>query len=77
MKRTYYLFNPGEMSRKDNTLKFTPITEAEDGSENYGQPRYIPIEGVSDFFVFGSLKANSSLFNFLGKNDVAVHFFDY
>lgn len=77
MKRTYYLFNPGEMSRKDNTLKFTPITEAEDGSESYGQPRYIPIEGVSDFFVFGSLKANSSLFNFLGKNDVAVHFFDY
>jgi len=77
MKRTYYLFNPGEMSRKDNTLQFTPITEAEDGSESYGQPRYIPIEGVSDFFVFGSLKANSSLFNFLGKNDVAVHFFDY
>lgn len=77
MKRTYYLFNPGEMSRKDNTLKFTPITEAEDGSESYGQPRYIPIEGVSDFFVFGSLKANSSLFNFLGKNDVAVHFFDH
>ncbi|MEA5006958.1 MAG: type I-B CRISPR-associated endonuclease Cas1b [Rikenellaceae bacterium] len=77
MKKTYYLFNPGEMSRKDNTLKFTPITEVEDSSESYGQPRYIPIEGVSDFFVFGSLKANSSLFNFLGKNDVAVHFFDH
>jgi len=77
MKRTYYLFNPGEMVRKDNTLKFTPIIENEDGSENYGQPRYIPIENVSDFFVFGSLKASSSLFNFLGKSDVAVHFFDY
>jgi len=77
MKRTYYLFNPGEMVRKDNTLKFTPIVENEDGSEDYGQPRYIPIENVSDFFVFGSLKASSSLFNFLGKSDVAVHFFDY
>lgn len=77
MKKTYYLFNPGELSRKDNTLKFTPVTEDEMGIESYGQPRYIPVEGVSDFFVFGSLKASSSLFNFLGKNDIAVHFFDY
>lgn len=77
MKKTYYLFNPGELSRKDNTLKFTPIQEDESGIETYGQPRYIPVEGVGDFFVFGSLKASSSLFNFLGKNDIAVHFFDY
>jgi len=27
--------------------------------------------------VFGSLDANSSLYNFLGKNDISVHFFDY
>ena len=30
MKKTYYLFNPGQLERKDNTLKFTPV--AEDGS---------------------------------------------
>lgn len=77
MKKTYYLFNPGELSRKDNTLKFIPINEDESGNESFGQPRYIPVEGVGDFFVFGSLKASSSLFNFLGKNDIAVHFFDY
>ena len=77
MKKTYYLFNPGELSRKDNTLKFTPIAEAEDGKETLGQPRYLPVETVSDIFVFGSLKANSALYNFLGKNDIAVHFFDY
>lgn len=77
MRKTFYLFNPGELSRKDNTLKFIPILEDESGKEMHGQPRYIPVEGVSDFFVFGSLIANSSLFNFLGKNDIAVHFFDY
>lgn len=77
MKRTYYLFNPGKLSRKDNTLKFLPVTEDENGLEHDGQPRYIPIEGVSEFFVFGSLVANSALFNFLGQNDIAVHFFDY
>ena len=25
MKKSYYLFNPGRMSRKDNTLKFIPV----------------------------------------------------
>jgi len=73
MKKTYYLFNPGRMSRKDNTLKFTPIDEQ--GVE--GQPKYIPVEGVSDLFCFGSLDANSALYNFLGKQGIAVHFFDY
>lgn len=73
MKKTYYLFNPGRMSRKDNTLKFTPVDE--DGNE--GQPKYIPVEGVSDLYCFGALDANSALYNFLGKEQIAVHFFDY
>jgi CRISPR-associated endonuclease Cas1 len=78
MKKTYYLFNPGTLERKDNTLKFVPIEEAPDGtSARPGQPRYIPVEAVSDFYVFGSLNAGSSLYNFLGQNDIAVHFFDY
>jgi CRISPR-associated protein Cas1 len=73
MKKTFYLFNPGRLSRKDNTLKFTPVDE--DGRE--GQPKYIPVEGVSDLYCFGSLDANSALYNFLGKAGISVHFFDY
>lgn len=73
MKKSYYLFNPGRLSRRDNTLKFTPVDE--DGNE--GQPKFIPVEAVSDLYVFGSLDANSALFNFLGKESVNVHFFDY
>lgn len=73
MKKTYYLFNPGRLSRKDNTLKFVPIDE----SSVEGVPKYIPVEGVSDLFCFGSLDANSTLYNFLGKAGIAVHFFDY
>lgn len=73
MKKSYYLFNPGRLSRKDNTLKFTPVDE--DGNE--GQPKYIPVEGVSNLFVFGSLDANSALYNFMGKQHISVHFFDY
>lgn len=77
MKRTYYLFNPGRLSRKDNTLKFVPVEEDGNGLEKEGQPRYIPVETVDQFYVFGSLDANSALYNFLGKNDIALHFFDY
>lgn len=61
------------MSRKDNTLKFTPVDE--EGKE--GQPKYIPIESVDNLYAFGSLDANSALYNFLGKEQVSVHFFDY
>jgi CRISPR-associated protein Cas1 len=73
MKKSYYLFNPGRMSRKDNTLKFTPVDE--DGKE--GIPKYIPVEGVDNLYTFGALDANSALYNFLGKEQISVHFFDY
>lgn len=77
MKRNFYLFNPGALTRKDNTLKFTPQVEGEDGIMREGPSRYLPVETVADFYVFGSLNAPSSLYNFLGQNDIAVHFFDY
>jgi CRISPR-associated protein Cas1 len=73
MKKAYYIFNPGRLSRKDNTLKFVPI----DDEGNERPPKYIPIESVSDLYVFGSLDANSAMYNFLGKEQVNVHFFDY
>ena len=61
------------MSRKDNTLKFIPVDE--EGGE--GTPKYIPVEGVDNLYAFGSLDANSALYNFLGKEQISVHFFDY
>ncbi|RTQ53394.1 type I-B CRISPR-associated endonuclease Cas1 [Hymenobacter gummosus] len=73
MRKTYYLFNPGRLSRKDNTLQYTAYDEQ--GLPE--QVKYLPIEDVADLYVFGSLDANSALYNFLGKNGVSVHFFDY
>lgn len=77
MKKTYYLFNPGSLERRDNTLKFTPISDSEAEHPVQGTPRYLPVEDINEFYVFGSLTANSALFNFLGQKDIAVHFFDY
>lgn len=73
MKKTYYLFNPGRMSRRDNTLKFTAVDDM--GKER--KPRYLPVEGIEALYIFGSIDANSALFNFLGKQRIPVHFFDY
>lgn len=73
MKKTYYLFNPGRLQRRDNTLKFTPYDE--EGNEQ--DPRYLPVENVGDLYCFGNLDANSALYNFLGQQQIPIHFFDY
>ena len=73
MKKSYYLFNPGRLSRKDHTLKFTPV----DAEGRALKPRYLPIEGVKNLYVFGSLDANSAMYNLLGRSHIPVHFFDH
>lgn len=73
MKKTYYLFNPGRLQRRDNTLKFTPYDE--EGNEQ--KPRYLPVENVDELYCLGNLDANSALYNFLGQQQIPIHFFDY
>lgn len=73
MKKTYYLFNPGRLQRRDNTLKFTPYDE--EGNEQ--KPRFLPVENVGELYCFGNLDANSALYNFLGQQQIPIHFFDY
>src|SRR5690625_3263963 len=73
MKKSYYLFNPGRVSRKDNTLRFVPVDEH--GKE--GPAKYLPVAGIKNLYCFGSLDANSAMYNFLGKNKIPIHFFDY
>lgn len=57
------------MSCKDNTLKFTPVDE----KVIEGPPKYIPVEGISDFYCFGSLGANHKLYNCFWKGRIAAH----
>ncbi len=61
------------MQRRDNTLKFTLYDE--EGKEE--KPRYLPVENVGELYCFGNLDANSALYNFLGQQQIPIHFFDY
>lgn len=66
-KQPLYLTRPGELKRKNNTLRF----ETEDGH------RYIPIESVESIFVLNGLTLNTGLLEFLSYKHVPVHFYNY
>ncbi len=74
MKKAYYLFNPGRMSRKDQTLCFDPVVTEQNPAP---KKRYLPVTGVTALYIFGSVDANSAMYNFLGQQHIPVHFFDY
>lgn len=67
LSRTYYLFSPGRIRRKDNTLAL----------ETTNDKRMIPIEDVDHIYCFSELDLNSKFLDFLGQKQVCIHFFDY
>jgi len=67
MARTLYLFSSGRLERKDNTLHWV---------SDKGE-KYVPITAISDIKVFGEIELNKRLLEFLDKNDIPVHFFNY
>ena len=67
MGSTKYIGSMGELSRKDNSLCFR-----KDG-KNY----YIPIENIKELYCLNEVSLNSKLLDFLAKNNVVVHFFNY
>ncbi|MBA1336549.1 MAG: CRISPR-associated protein Cas1 [Firmicutes bacterium] len=67
MKKTIYVFNDGEFKRKDNTLCF----ESEAGR------KFIPVEDVSDIFVFGETSLNKKFLELIAQKEIILHFFNY
>ena len=68
MKRSFYIYNNGQIKRKDNSIEFV---------DEYGERRYIPIETVGEIYVMSEMDFNTNLINFLSKYGVVVHFFNY
>ena len=67
MGSTRYIMSYGELSRKDNSLCFRK------DEKNI----YIPIENTKEIYCMNEVSINSKLLDFLSKNNVIVHFFNY
>lgn len=67
MKKVIYIFNDGEIKRKDNTIFF----------ETDDKKSYIPIEDVSDFFIFGEVTLNKRFLSYISQKEITIHFFNY
>ncbi|MCT4545115.1 MAG: type I-B CRISPR-associated endonuclease Cas1b [Vallitalea sp.] len=68
MKRSFYIYNNGELHRKDNTLQYT-------NSEN--KTRDIPIEQVEDLYIMSEMTFNTKFIDFVSKYQIPIHFFNY
>lgn len=67
MGNTRYLTSMGDLSRKDNSLCFRVN----------GKNTYIPIEGIRELYCLSEISMNSKLLDFLSKNNIIIHFFNY
>lgn len=68
MQESFYIYNNGVLSRKDNTMRFT--TEE-------GIKKDLPIERVADIYVMSEMSLNTSLINLASQYGVNMHFFNY
>ncbi len=68
MKENYYIYNCGELKRKDNTIQFIP---------SEGEKINLPVERINDLYLFGEVTINTKLINFLSQKQIIVHFYNY
>jgi len=68
MKQSFYIYNNGDLKRKDNTLQFTTYE---------GEKRDIPIERISDIYVMSEMTFNTVFLNYISQYGIPIHFFNY
>ena len=68
MKKSLYIYNCGDLKRKDNTLRFTTYDD---------EKRDVPIERISDIYVMSELSFNTKFINFISQYGIPMHFFNY
>ncbi len=68
MGQSFYVYNNGDLRRKDNTLQFTSFE---------GEKRDIPIERIDDIYVMSEMTFNTSFINYISQYGIPIHFFNY
>lgn len=67
MGSTKYITSIGELTRKDNSLCF----------RKNGKNVYIPVGGTSEIYCMNEVSINTKLLDFISKNNIIIHFFNY
>ncbi|MEM3040361.1 MAG: CRISPR-associated endonuclease Cas1, partial [Candidatus Methanomethylicaceae archaeon] len=68
MKKTIYIFSPGEIKRKGNTLCLI---------RKDGEKKYVPVSEISSLMIFSEMTFNKRLLEFLSSNEITLHVFNY
>lgn len=68
LKKTIYIFSPGEIMRKGNTLCLL---------RNDGAKKFLPVSEVSSLMIFGEVSFNKRLLEFLSSHEITLHLFNY
>ena len=68
MGQSFYIYNSGDLKRKDNTLRFTSYD---------GEKRDIPIERISDIYVMSEMSFNTTFLSYISQYGIPIHFFNY
>lgn len=65
MKQSFYVYNNGDLKRKDNTLQFT---------NHDGEKKDIPVERISDIYVMSEMSFNTAFINYISQYGIPMHF---
>lgn len=68
MKKSYYIYNGGQLKRNDNTIQYI---------NGDGQKQNLPVETIADLYIMSEMSINTALLNILSKYGITVHFFNY
>lgn len=66
MTKPIYVFSSGRLARHQNTI----VLETEEGK------RFLPVEQVSELYVFGEVDLNKRFLEFIAREGVLLHFFN-
>jgi len=68
VKKRIFIFSPGELKRRENTICFI-------GSG--GIKKFIPVSNISSLYIFGEVTFNKKLLEFLSSNEITLHVYNY
>ena len=64
MGQSFYIYNSGDLKRKDNTLQFI---------SSGGEKRDIPIERIDDIYVMSEMSFNTTFLSYISQYGIPIH----